>query len=69
MKDKFGRELQLGDLCIRVKTSSWGAPKFTVVQVIDFTKKKVKVGDRSFMDSTNLVLLSQDEISEGDTST
>ena len=64
MKDKFNRELFIGDICFRVKspTSRFGKPTMNVVQVKDFTESKVKIADRCFVDSTNLVKASNEDL-------
>ena len=57
MKDKFNRELLIGDICFRVKysTGRFGKPSINVVKVQDFTESKVKIAERCFVDSNNLV--------------
>jgi hypothetical protein len=62
MKDKFGRELSIGDICFRIKTASsrFGKASAVIVSVLDFTESKVKIKDRSFVDSTNLIKASSE---------
>lgn len=57
MKDKFGRTLEIGDICFRIKTdmSGFGKPSAIVVRVLDFTQSKVKIKERTFVDSVNLI--------------
>lgn len=60
-KDKFGRELDIGNKCLRVttKANSW-VPKIEIVNVQSFSKFKVKIGERRYVDSNNLILLSSE---------
>lgn len=66
MTDKFKRELSIGDICFRVKSPSsrFGKPSINVVKIQDFTESKVKIADRCFVDSTNLVKASNEGLEE-----
>ena len=57
MRDKFDRPLAVGDICFKVGNSSgrFGKPTVKVYKVLEFTASKVKIAERTFVDSTNLV--------------
>lgn len=57
MKDKFNRELSIGDICFRIKSSSsrFGKPTLNVYKILDFSNVKVKIGSKTYVDSCNLV--------------
>jgi hypothetical protein len=64
MKDKFGRELQVGDICFRIGYTGgrFGRPKLNVVKIQEFTVSKVKIAERCFVDSTNLAKASVEDL-------
>jgi hypothetical protein len=64
MKDKFDRELSVGDLCFRIvgAANRFARPSLKVVKVQDFTASKVKLGTRCFVDSGNLVKASSEDL-------
>jgi len=65
MTDKFGREMEIGNVCFRVKGSNsrFGKPTLEVVIIKDFTNAKVKIGERSFVNPENLTLASDKDLS------
>ena len=60
-KDKYGRILNKTDKCIKVSIMSrnW-KPKIELVEVLDFTNYKVKIGEKRYVDANNLILLSHE---------
>lgn len=58
-KDRYGRLLSVDDKCLRVtiKKNCW-KPKIEIVTVMELTNYKIKIGERRYVDSENLILLS-----------
>jgi hypothetical protein len=61
MKDHFKRELQIDDICFRIVHSRFGN-HLEVVKIKDFTPQKVKLDTKVFVDSTNLVKASNENL-------
>ncbi|MCK9428982.1 MAG: hypothetical protein M0R17_03090 [Candidatus Omnitrophica bacterium] len=61
MKDYFKRELQIDDICFRIVHTKYGN-HLKVVKIKDFTPQKVKLDTKVFVDSTNLVKASAEDL-------
>lgn len=64
MKDMLGRELHIGDKCLRISQSGLNRYIIEPAIVEEFTPKKVKIGYRTYLNSENLVILSPEGIDE-----
>lgn len=61
MKDKFDRDLEIGDICFRVtQVSKFGKPTISVYRILDFSPQKVKIGNKTYVDPGNLVKASSE---------
>lgn len=63
-KDRYGRIMKPGDICLRMTSGSttWNKPSIEVVEVIEFRNYKVRISDRRYVFPHKLIKLSIDNL-------
>jgi hypothetical protein len=56
MKDRFGRELNTGDICFRYKTGSVYTRSYIIpVKILHFSKERVYTSQNTYVESKSLI--------------
>jgi hypothetical protein len=62
-KDLYGRDLKVGDLCLRIKSGGgkWASrPQVKIVEILEFRNVTIKIEDKVYVNPNKLIKLSDE---------